>query len=72
MKTGDVAESEWGGGAFQMEGTPEVGTRKRKEPVRWGSVSTCWGGRCGVGTVRGLYRAQGVGLVTIEKGHAGS
>ena len=47
MKRGDVAESEWGGGAFQMERTPEVGTRKRKEPVRWGSVSTGGGGAGG-------------------------
>ena len=41
-------------GAFQLEGTPEVGTRKREEPVRWGQYE-CTGHRVW-------------GLVATEKG----
>lgn len=62
------AESEWGRGAFQMEGTPEVSDKKEKGASE---VGQCEHGAVGW-AVRGGGRAQGVGLVATEEGHAGS
>lgn len=63
-----MAESEWGRGAFQMEGTPGSEDKKEKGASE---VGQCEHGAVGW-AVRGVCRAQGVGLVATEEGHAGS